>query len=162
MSLPALPPSACLSVIGRGEWPVLPVLPPHLPPISSSASPEAAVCISCVFVLFPRESQCFLYIFFPPLCLSGSLCLCHLRLLAPPPASTSWLLSGSSRYSLTTENCFAPDRGSCGSHQSNRDPHRPAAIWPQIRICFLNHFLDFFFIFFFRLCRRQRCVTSSF
>lgn len=89
LNVPPCSPSACLSVIGRGEWPVLPVLPPHLPPISSSASPGAAVCISCVFVLFPRESHCFLYIFFPPLCPSGSLCLCHLRLLAPPPARTS-------------------------------------------------------------------------
>lgn len=103
LNVPPCSPSAWLSVIGRGEWPVVPALPPHLLPISSSAWPEAPVCISCVCPV-PSWVTLFFINVFSSAETSGSLCLHHVRLLAS--ASTFWLLlCGSSRHSLL-ENCF--------------------------------------------------------
>lgn len=106
---------------GRGEWPVWPA--------SSSTTNQLVTLLPFVVVSFLLT-----FSWFP-------------QSQSSPPACTSWLLlSGSSCYSLTDSHCFGlqTSRRSCGSHQSNRDSHRPVVIWLSIRRFSSNFFLILF------------------
>lgn len=147
-SLLSLPPLACPSLVeGSGLFYLFCLLICR----QSARQPRqrqlcaSHVCLSCFLV---SHSVFYTYFFLPfvfllPSASVTSACS-HLCLLVPPDFSS---LAAAATVSLL-KTVLLPDRGSCGSQQSNRDPHRPAAIWPQIRICFLNNCLGFYFFIF--------------
>lgn len=112
------------------------IYPLNVPPCSPSASLSFQVEGRGLFdlPLIHRQSHrqpisfllsLFRFFFFYSPCLSGSLCLSHLHLLAPLD-----LPSLAAAATVSPKTVLAPDRRACGSHQCNRDSHQPAVMWP--------------------------------